>query len=527
MQRPQQPAHQPVSDEYDVDSSAFPPVIKKATLKRRYQQTKQESVDPVSSLLQAPILDANTSIGTAADETDKSNKNPGGHNAVEQKYRRGINDSLIMLREIVPALQHLRAAPGSVPSKRKMSQFSLAAAATPAAPSGIVDGVMAPKKLSKQLILVTATDYIRYLLSRREELEGELEMLKTTLDDCLDDSSIVTNLFEQRWAPERAKILEEREQLQQERVSTKEGGKKRAKLESGATGSAGSKKARGKKDDSDSDEDDSDDDDDEDLATASSSAVSVKGQVRARTNPKNPTRTSAGTAPASGMVYSHSQQQEPGPPKALMSVFAGVSFAGGAGYDLLYGASSNNAAAAGPSEIVNPARVWSHGLVRRTNPSLPSALGASSLQLNALQTFFLDRPALLSGLVMLIISCLSSYMLLYLLPSLYRSLTRSNAIAKRDRARAILLDAVKHSANSSRPLERQALATLAGCPTSVNVQVLRFPALAIAAVRILVFGKQTASATDAAALETAASALRLLEMDMASGEPRRIGLRYH
>ena len=496
-------------------------VVKKAVLKRSYQQTKQEPEDPVIPPAQATNMDFDINGEPNGDGSDRPDKATGGHNAVEQKYRRGINDSLIMLREIVPALQHLRAAPGTAPSKRKMSQFSLAAAATPAAPSGIVDGVMAPNKLSKQLILVTATDYIRYLINRREELEGELEMLKTTLHDCVDDSAIVMNLFEQRWAPERARLVQEREQMQQERMYSKGSGKKKPKLESDEAGNSGMKKDRGKKDEMDSESEESDEDDDDDLPNAISSALPTKGQPRARNNIKKSSKNSvAGFAPSAGASQASAPRQHmssSGPPKALMSVFAGVSFAGGAGYDILYGASSTNAGAAGQSEAVNPARVWSHGLIRRSDPSSSLLMADSPMRLSYLQTFFLERPALLSGLSMLLLSGFVSYIVLYLLPSTYRHYTRSSRIARKQQARATLVNAAQHPAESSTALERHALAVLAASPSSSGAQILRMPALLASAAWTWMFARRTGFATDPAALERAASALRLLELDMASG----------
>lgn len=482
--------------------------LPKASLKRSYQQVKQEDSEATTSSqlqsqdtahLLAPASSTNAA-GSNGNSADESANGKGGHNAVEQKYRRGINDSLILLREIVPALGHLRAAPGTAPTKRKMSQFSLAAAATPAAPSAFVDGVAPPKKLSKQLILATSADYIRFLQNRREELEGELHALQEALVDCLEDSKVVLDLAEQRWAPERAKILAEREAMSAERAAPKEGGssRKKAKTDGGAV-----KKGKGGKEELDSD--DEDEDSDEEMADSTvgvTSALPARGQVKAR----GKTQGGAKKAGAQGQApFRGPPPAANGPPKALMGVFAGVSFAGGAGYDLLYGAAS-----AAQAEQATTPKAWSAGLVRRSGMPLANASMSETSTLHPMQTFFLERPALLSGLVMLSLSLILGYVLLYLLPSAYARLSQNTTQRRKEEARALLVRRSKDKDAVSSRQERKALATLAGSAGWLGLPT----SLTAAAFKVAIgYEVPKKGSSDPAAIETAATSLRLLESD--------------
>lgn len=484
--------------------------IAKTNLKRSYQQAiKEEAPMPTLAVPESSAMEQTGSAesGSNGDSGKENKKAPGGHNAVEQKYRRGINDSLIMLREIVPALGHLRAAPGTEQNKRKLSQFSLAASVTPAAPAAYVDGVPAPKKLSKQLILVTATDYIRYLKSRRDELEGEVASLKAALDDCVEDSSVVLNVHEERWAPARAKILEERQAIYTDREIAKANSKKRAKVER-ADGKAIAEAAKNSDDEDDSEEDE---DEDDQMADAGvSTALPAQGQARARGG-KATAAKKAASAPKAPRDRPRQQQHPAGPPKALMSVFAGASFIGGAGYDMIYGATGAQQANA------ETPRVWSQGLVKRSGVFDTMPANASQPALHPLQAFFVERPALLSGLVMVSLSLSTIYLLFSLLPAMWRSLRGVNVQHKRDEARSLLLAAGSSRVAASPKQERAAVASLAGASCSSLSQVIQLPRLVLFGTWCSVFGSTPAffgEAADRVDLEQVASSVRLLELDM-------------
>lgn len=503
--------------------------IAKTGLKRSYQQVKQEDASDEENKRHAPSLSrsasAETSSGSNSGENDTKGekKTSGGHNAVEQKYRRGINDSLITLREIVPALQHLRVLPGMEHAQRKQSQFSLSASITPAAPSGFVDGVMAPTKLSKQLILVTATDYIRFLQNRRQELEGELETYKQAITDCVEDAQVVIQLAESRWAPMRAQILRDREDIYRSRVASKEQSKKQAKLErqknasarktepnANAAGDAGGDLAGGSDDDDEEDEDD-DDDEMEGADMGASSALPAKAQAKPRgRKPANNKKASSPRKKAS--IARPSQNVNDGNSKALMSVFAGVSFVGGAGYDILFGSS---AATAQTGETVSPGPVWSRGNILRRSAN--ASVSPEAVQnLPPMQAFFLSRPALLSGLVMLAMGVLIGYLFLYVLPSIWNRVNGSAQEAKRARARFVLAEKIKNLSSVTVAEERKALATLSGISSSRIIQFLQLPLLLLNFIISLTFGNLPShfdqSSDEGDDIEEAASSVRLLEL---------------
>lgn len=491
------------------------PKVPKTNLKRSYQQAiKEEPSMQTLAIPQAPGMEQTTSADSGSNgESGKENKKiAGGHNAVEQKYRRGINDSLIMLREIVPALGHLRAAPGAQQATRKLSQFSLAASVTPAAPAAYVDGVPAPKKLSKQLILVTATDYIRYLKSRRDELEGEVASLKAALNDCVEDSSVVLSLHEARWAPGRAKILDDRQAIYSDREQAKASGRKRSKVDQ-IDGTADNQVAAKNSED----EDDSDEDEDgEHMADiAVSSAVAAKGQVRARGKATTRKAAGAGGAKQTNAARSAARHtQTAGPPKALMSVFAGASFIGGAGYDLIYGASDAQQAASPET-----ARVWSQGLVRRSAVFTDAAQNVTGPALHPLQTFFIERPALLSGLVMVALSVTLAFLLLSVLPTLWGRVRGSSKEQLRANARQSLLVSGRLGASMTLHEERISLSVLAASPASSIGQIVRLPFLITTAIWWALCGSSPShftAALEEGELEQVAASIRLLEHDMAN-----------
>lgn len=509
--------------------------IAKTGLKRSYQQVKTEDNSDEDRKRLAPTLSRSSSADTSAGNSSSANgdndaknekKTPGGHNAVEQKYRRGINDSLITLREIVPALQHLRALPGMENAQRKQSQFSLAASVTPAAPVGFVDGVMAPTKLSKQLILVTATDYIRFLQNRRIELEGELECYKTAIRDCVEDAQVVFGLAESRWSPIRQAILKDREDIYYSRIASKEQSKKQARLE--RQKNAGSKKSEPGSLDSNGapivsdDEDEEDEDDDEDMedgdVQGASSAILSKGQAKPRG--RKPANNKKASSPRKKANTNSARSTSNDNSKALMSVFAGVSFVGGAGYDLLFG-SSASAAAQNGGETVSPSQVWSRSNILRRGTT-PSSVPAAQ-DLPGLQSFFLHRPALLSGLVMLSVAVILGYIYFNLLPVVWDRINGSAHEAKKARARATLVQKTKPPASVTNKEEREALAILSGSPYGPISAVMALPLLLLNFSVNFFTGSVPSHFVEVedegSDLEQAASALRLLELSNDGGIP--------
>lgn len=112
---------------------------------------------------------ASRSLNVPADGDDTSlRKN--AHNAIERRYRSNINDRIMGLRDVVPALRELQ--PRSGRKKRRRGK---------AEEIELVDGVRAATKLSKATILTKATEYICYLKSREVQLSREVAGLHMLL----------------------------------------------------------------------------------------------------------------------------------------------------------------------------------------------------------------------------------------------------------------------------------------------------------------------------------------------------------
>ncbi|RHZ76468.1 hypothetical protein Glove_197g5 [Diversispora epigaea] len=83
------------------------------------------------------------------------------HNAIERRYRNNINDRINDLKNVVPALCHLK----SKDSKDDDEDDK-------------VDGISAATKLNKATILRKATEYIIYLKKNNQKLKNDNELLK-------------------------------------------------------------------------------------------------------------------------------------------------------------------------------------------------------------------------------------------------------------------------------------------------------------------------------------------------------------
>ncbi|CAG8484626.1 2865_t:CDS:2 [Acaulospora colombiana] len=86
------------------------------------------------------------------------------HNAIERRYRNNINDRINDLKNVVPALCHLK----SKDSKDDDEDDE-------------VDGIPAATKLNKATILRKATEYIVYLKKSNEKIKGDNEILRNLL----------------------------------------------------------------------------------------------------------------------------------------------------------------------------------------------------------------------------------------------------------------------------------------------------------------------------------------------------------
>ncbi|CAG8488493.1 3562_t:CDS:2 [Funneliformis caledonium] len=84
------------------------------------------------------------------------------HNAIERRYRNNINDRINDLKNVVPALCHLKSKDDDEVSE--------------------VDGIPAATKLNKATILRKATEYINYLKNSNQKLKRENDTLRKLIE---------------------------------------------------------------------------------------------------------------------------------------------------------------------------------------------------------------------------------------------------------------------------------------------------------------------------------------------------------
>ncbi|BGP19188.1 hypothetical protein JCM10213_005807 [Rhodosporidiobolus nylandii] len=328
--------------------------------------------------------------GATAAAKEKEGK--GGHNAVEQKYRNSINNALATLRDVIPALRHLKPLPSMPVTKRKASQFTLATAAIPQTPSGLVDGVTAAKTLSKGTILNKAIEYISYLQFARDGQNEDIELLKRMVKECVAGGEGLVEEFERRRSGGEERRTQERDRRIAEEEAEEEAAEgEDAEEEDDDEPAGGVAAAKGKK--------------------AASTAAAGKKRGRADTSTAAAKKQRLPTqhiSPPLTADYSHIQalnaahlealasQQHPhaahypphgvyqppspassgegvspsalvgggvngqSPPRVLLASFMGLSFAGGVGYDL--------SAAGGAASVAEEglASAWAARVVRRS-----------------------------------------------------------------------------------------------------------------------------------------------------------------
>ncbi|KAK4699913.1 hypothetical protein P7C70_g6340, partial [Phenoliferia sp. Uapishka_3] len=135
-----------------------------------------------------------------AKKSEKRKKGDKGHNAVERRYRNNINNAIATLRDIVPALRHLKPLPSMPASRRRASQFTLSTAAQAPTPAGLIDGIPAAKTLSKGTILSKAIEYIQYLQGAREDAAEDIEIFKGVVKEMVAGGASLIDTFEERRA---------------------------------------------------------------------------------------------------------------------------------------------------------------------------------------------------------------------------------------------------------------------------------------------------------------------------------------
>ena len=336
-------------------------------------------------------------------------------------------------------------------TKRKASQFSLASAAIPETPEGLIDGIPAARTLSKGVILNKAVEYIDFLRYSRDAQNEDLETFKGMVRELVGDGEKLVNEFERRQAErhvdreaERKRLLAEDSQEEQGESAEDEeeeeapvvqapkgraaAGTKRGRP--AAATAAPAKKARASTRNNGLTPPLSDEYErvqDLNAAHLGALASSQDGGAYPNLHTFPPSPVSSEDRGVSPSALNNNEQERAGRGgRVMLASFMGASFAGGLGYDL-----AASAAVAEETLAQAAGRAWAGGLVRRSEvPTETTTAPAKVFELH---------PSLLSGLVALGAACVvvALFYLIRSVLSLGKS-TISPAKSRRSRALAAL-----------------------------------------------------------------------------------------
>ncbi|GAA5853651.1 hypothetical protein JCM8547_007397 [Rhodosporidiobolus lusitaniae] len=478
-----------------------------------------------------------------------------GHNAVEQKYRNSINNALATLRDTIPALRHLKPLPSMPATKRKASQFTLASAAVPETPTGLVDGVYAAKTLSKSTILNKAIEYIDFLRSSRDGQNEDLEVLKGMVTEMVGGGKRLVEEFEKR-----REVMEERRERERQRVREEEGsdagegaGEDDEEEEDAPvapapapakgkkpSASAATSKKRGKKDDAPPPVNakkarlptqhitpalTADYRHVQALNAAHLESLASQQQQVQHGYPPSPDSSAEGGVSPAALVGTGTGNS---PPRVLLASFMGLSFAGGMSLDW------TSSAATAEEAVASAGSAWSAArLVRR-----------SAMTVEGQPEALVDRlhPSLLSGLVALGLASMVVSLVWLLYPLFTSSSSRpfpspasSSSTSGKSRRRAEALAALAAlndpssststygAARASALKARKELLKLAGAPSMIFLGMALFKEAVVAAVRegtgmSFSFTAAGGRESEAERVERAVAWVRAAEIEASVGE---------
>lgn len=422
-------------------------------------------------------------------------------------------------------------------TKRKASQFSLASAAIPETPEGLIDGIPAARTLSKGVILNKAVEYIDFLRYSRDAQNEDLETLKGMVRELVGDGEKLVDEFERRQAErhidreaERKRLLAEDSQEDQGE-SAEDDEEEEAPVVQAPKGRAGAGTKRGR-------------------PAAAAAAPAKKARASTRNNGLTPplsdeyervqdlnaAHLGALASSQDGGAYPNVHTFPPSPvssedrgvsPSALdnneqeragrggrvmLASFMGASFAGGLGYDL-----AASAAVAEETLAQAAGRALAGGLVRRSE--VPETTAPAKV--------FELHPSLLSGLVALGAACVV-VALFYLVRSVLSLGKSSTSPAKSRRSRALAALQVisarptaTYGASRKNALDaRRALLRLVGGPSVLILPFAIAKEALVWAIRRgtgLTWGRDGA-VDEQATIEEAMAWIRIAEIETTVGE---------
>ncbi|KAJ1558800.1 hypothetical protein HK096_003821 [Nowakowskiella sp. JEL0078] len=120
------------------------------------------------------------------------------HNAIERRYRNNINDRILELRQVVPALSQAKVKKGAHGSKNSDydSDTESESEDKQISRTKIADGIPVATKLNKATVLKKATDYIIHLKRVAEYQRGVTARLRTLVEQ-MHNGPLVVHLFDE------------------------------------------------------------------------------------------------------------------------------------------------------------------------------------------------------------------------------------------------------------------------------------------------------------------------------------------
>lgn len=439
--------------------------------------------------------------------------------AVERRYRNNINNHIATLRDIVPALRHLKPLPSMPASRRRASQFTLSTGAQAPTPAGLIDGIPAAKTLSKGTILGKSIEYIQYLQYARHYGGEDLEMLMSVIQEFVGGSEILIETFEQRRSIREIQREKDRESaiIEQDRMDREDGseGEEEEEEEDVPTPP---KAVRGRAAQA--------------TATSKKAAAAQEALVNGRTKyyesppgkfPPSPVSSNdeLSTLSSTSLLQQRFQgDNQNGQSRILLATFMGVSFAAG-GYDWTVSNVVQDPSTAAP-------RAWAGSLIKKAGVNAFVPIPSSGL----VSTGIINSTAM-SALVFLGLVVLFASIVFLVLPLFNRSTPiKEERKTIRERRRMVALHALKNIStkisNSPATYEseiaaavsaRKELLTFVGAPTSYHLlpaiarEMLATALCMLTSVRVGSFESWSKNDRE----EIAAAWIRIIEIETSIG----------
>ncbi|KAG2235827.1 hypothetical protein INT48_003939 [Thamnidium elegans] len=178
--------------------------------------TKRPTYDDSSNIMDAATVLASVGAGRQFKKV--------AHNAIERRYRKNINERILDLKNVVPALYKAKVGDNKSSGNEESSEdeYNGLEKRNSSTAEEIVEGVPVAKKLNKATILHKATEYIHHLKHSNQVAENENQALLHILGQMPGGLKVLDQFQVQKNEAEKAEqqrlIAQRKESIEQERV---------------------------------------------------------------------------------------------------------------------------------------------------------------------------------------------------------------------------------------------------------------------------------------------------------------------